>query len=276
MKKREAMLTLKDIRTKVKSVADEHMTMGLTIVALAGVAGLAWAMWNEVPEAQEAIKKKKEIDPNATPLELAAAAFPHMKKSIVIGAATGGVIIFHQHVSDARIAAATAFGAAAFGDKKAAEEKLREFLGKEKVDEMKAEAHGMKAAKEEDIVEGYVPDGDIKKQQEMALNKLYRCKIDLDNSEIFASPRQLEEAAAYIRKHYGKSAFTNWKEKPFELNVVGGLLGRDFGDIGRVLGYPSGENFEITYAPGYDKTTGEMIFLVTMTMPKEDWELPFA
>ena len=248
---KDLLMSIKNGVGNARSFADKHLTLGLAIATGIGLALTVKFMWDEAPEAQEAIKKKKEIDPKASNLELAAAAAPHLKKSIAVGAA-------------------------AFSKQKSAEEKLEELLGKKKATEVKAEKHGVTPIDPDNLSEGYTDVNGIKEKQEMGLNKIYRCILDLDDREIFTTPRKLEETAEYIRKHYGKSATTNWRAKPFELQVVGNLLGVRFGDIGTILGYPSGEDFRIEYTPGFDKATGEMVFVVTMTQPKEDWNLPFA
>lgn len=273
---KDLLMSIKNGVGNARSFADKHLTLGLAIATGIGLALTVKFMWDEAPEAQEAIKKKKEIDPKASNLELAAAAAPHLKKSIAAVAVTGGCIVLHEYVGHGRLMAATAFGAAAFSKQKSAEEKLEELLGKKKATEVKAEKHGVTPIDPDNLSEGYTDVNGVKEKQEMGLNKIYRCILDLDDREIFTTPRKLEETAEYIRKHYGKSATTNWRAKPFELQVVGNLLGVRFGDIGTILGYPSGEDFRIEYTPGFDKATGEMVFIVTMTQPKEDWNLPFA
>lgn len=275
---KDLLMSIKNGVGNARSFADKHLTLGLAIATGIGLALTVKFMWEETPKAQEAIKKKKEIDPKASNLELAAAAAPHLKKSIAVVAVTGGCIVLHEYIGHGRLMAATAFGAAAFSKQKSAEEKLEELLGKKKATEMKAEEHGVTLddSNRADIAEGYTDVNSIKEKQEMGLNKIYKCILDLDGRVIYTTPRKLEETAEYIRNHYGRSSMNNWKSKPFSLQVVGNLLGIRFGDIGTMLGYPKGDDFNIEYTAGFDKGTGEMVFIVTMTQPKEDWNLPFA
>jgi hypothetical protein len=284
MKKKELALSIKDKVGRVRAFADGHLTLGLTVTALIGLGLTAAFMWDEVPKAQEEIKRKKEVDPNASNLELVAAAVPHMKKTIVAVTVTGGCIIAHEYISNARLMAATAFGAAAFSDKKALERKIEELMGKKKADEVKAEMHNATTInpdnEDDPILEGDTADHtektSVKQKQEMLLNKLHRFELDWDGRSIYTTIVEIEQINKFIKETYGKSAKTNWHGKPFPLSTVGNLLSTNFGDMGNVLGYPDGDGFEITYSPAYDKHTGEMFFIASFPEPVSDWDLPFA
>ena len=278
-------LTAKDLGGKAKSFFDSHLTLGLTVGALVGLGLVVKFAWDEVPQAQEEIKRKKTVDPKATNVELAAAAVPYLKKTIITVGVTGGVIIAHEYISNARLMAATAFGAAAFSDKKALERKLQELVGKKKADEVRAEMHNATTTDpnatdaKDGIVEGddaeYTSQERMMRKQEMLLNRIYKFEVDWDGSVIYTTPMKIEETNRYIRRHYGKSEFTKWNSKPFSLETLGNLLGKNFASMGKKLGYTSGDDFELTYSPAYDKDTGEMFFFLIIPEPIEDWELPF-
>lgn len=279
-------LTAKDLGGRAKSFFDSHLTLGLTVGALLGLGLVVKFAWDEVPQAQEEIKRKKQVDPKASNVELMAAAVPYLKKTIIAAGVTGGVIIAHEYISNARLMAATAFGAAAFSDKKALERKLQELTGKKKADEVRAEMHNATAtdpnatdAKDE-IIEGddtrYSENENMQRKQDMLLNRIYKFELDWDGRAIYTTPMKIEEINKYIRQHYGKSSTTNWKSKPFSLETLGNLLGTNFADMGRRLGYPDGDDFELSYSPAYSKDNGEMFFILVIPEPIADWELPFA
>ena len=278
-------LTAKDLGGKAKSFFDSHLTLGLTVGALVGLGLVVKFAWDEVPQAQEEIKRKKTIDPKATNVELAAAAVPYLKKTIITVGVTGGVIIAHEYISNARLMAATAFGAAAFSDKKALERKLQELTGKKKADEVRAEMHNATTtdpkatdAKDE-IIEGddaeYTNIENMQRKNDMLLNRIYKFELDWDGRDIYTTPMKIEGINKFIREHYGKSATTNWKSKPFSLETLGNLLGTNFADMGRRLGYPDGDDFELSYSPAYSKDNGEMFFILVIPEPIADWDLPF-
>lgn len=279
-------LTAKDLGGKAKSFFDSHLTLGLTVGALVGLGLVVKFAWDEVPQAQEEIKRKKTVDPKATNVELAAAAIPYLKKTIITVGVTGGVIIAHEYISNARLMAATAFGAAAFSDKKALERKLQELTGKKKADEVRAEMHNATTtdpkatdAKDE-IIEGddaeYTNIENMQRKNDMLLNRIYKFELDWDGRDIYTTPMKIEGINKFIREHYGKSATTNWKSKPFSLETLGNLLGTNFADMGRRLGYPDGDDFELSYSPAYSKDNGEMFFILVIPEPVADWDLPFA
>ena len=279
-------LTAKDLGGRAKSFLDSHLTLGLTVGALVGLGLVLKFAWDEVPQAQEEIKRKKTVDPKASNVELVAAAVPYLKKTIIAAGVTGGVIIAHEYISNARLMAATAFGAAAFSDKKVLERKLQELTGKKKADEVRAEMHNATTtdpnasdAKDE-IIEGddtrYSENESMQRKQDMLLNRIYKFELDWDGRAIYTTPMKIEEINKYIRQHYGKSATTNWKSTPFSLETLGNLLGTNFADMGRRLGYPDGDDFELSYSPAYSKDNGEMFFILVIPEPIADWELPFA
>lgn len=278
-------LTAKDLGGKAKSFFDSHLTLGLTVGALVGLGLVVKFAWDEVPQAQEEIKRKKTVDPKATNAELAAAAVPYLKKTIITVGVTGGVIIAHEYISNARLMAATAFGAAAFSDKKALERKLQELTGKKKADEVRAEMHNAtttdpKASDAKDeIIEGddaeYTNIENMQRKNDMLLNRIYKFELDWDGRDIYTTPMKIEGINKFIREHYGKSATTNWKSKPFSLETLGNLLGTNFADMGRRLGYPDGDDFELSYSPAYSKDNGEMFFILVIPEPIADWDLPF-
>ena len=278
-------LTAKDLGGRAKSFFDSHLTLGLTVCALVGLGLVVKFAWDEVPQAQEEIKRKKTVDPKATNVELAAAAVPYLKKTIITVGVTGGVIIAHEYISNARLMAATAFGAAAFSDKKALERKLQELTGKKKADEVRAEMHNATTtdpkatdAKDE-IIEGddaeYTNIENMQRKNDMLLNRIYKFELDWDGRDIYTTPMKIEGINKFIREHYGKSATTNWKSKPFSLETLGNLLGTNFADMGRRLGYPDGDDFELSYSPAYSKDNGEMFFILVIPEPIADWDLPF-
>ena len=278
-------LTAKDLGGRAKSFLDSHLTLGLTVGALVGLGLVLKFAWDEVPQAQEEIKRKKTVDPKASNVELVAAAVPYLKKTIIAAGVTGGVIIAHEYISNARLMAA-AFGAAAFSDKKVLERKLQELTGKKKADEVRAEMHNATTtdpnasdAKDE-IIEGddtrYSENESMQRKQDMLLNRIYKFELDWDGRAIYTTPMKIEEINKYIRQHYGKSATTNWKSTPFSLETLGNLLGTNFADMGRRLGYPDGDDFELSYSPAYSKDNGEMFFILVIPEPIADWELPFA
>jgi hypothetical protein len=284
-----AMLTAKDLGGRARSFVDSHLTLGLTVGALVGLGLVLKFAWDEMPQAQEEIKRKKEVDPKATNVELAAAAAPYLKKTIIAAGVTGGVIIFHEYISNARLMAATAFGAAAFSDKKMLERKLQELTGKKKADEVRADMHNATItppdATAKRMAEGTIEEGDdveytanenMQRKNDMLLNRVYKFELDWDGRVIYTTPMKIEGISKYIRENYGRSATTNWKSKPFSLETLGNLLGTNFADMGRRLGYPDGDDFMLSYAPAYSKDTGEMFFILVIPEPVADWELPFA
>lgn len=278
-------LTAKDLGGRAKSFFDSHLTLGLTVGALVGLGLVVKFAWDEVPQAQEEIKRKKTVDPKATNVELAAAAVPYLKKTIITVGVTGGVIIAHEYISNARLMAATAFGAAAFSDKKALERKLQELVGKKKADEARAEMHNATTTNpnasdaKDEIIEGddaeYTSIENMQRKNDMLLNRIYKFELDWDGRDIYTTPMKIEGINKFIREHYGKSATTNWKSKPFSLETLGNLLGTNFADMGRRLGYPDGDDFELSYSPAYSKDNGEMFFILVIPEPIADWELPF-
>lgn len=279
MKAAEVMMWLNEQKGKLKHTAREHATMGLTVGALIGLGFTAYFMWHEAPAAQEVIKKKKELDPNASALELAAAALPYMKGTIVAVAVTGGCIVADRVISDARLAAATAFGAAAFSDKQALERKMEKLLGKEKAEAEKAEEIKKAVAKPgenpEDIeVLGVYPNdtSNVKRMQEIALNRIVRCILEFDKKEFWASQMQIEEASNAIQKKYGSNEDTNWVGKPFSMNTAASLIGVDLGDIGDELGYATGTDWRYSITPAFNNNTGEFYFYVRMPKPDDEWE----
>ena len=282
----DTMLAAKDLGGKARSFLDSHLTLGLTVASLVGLGLVLKFAWDEMPQAQEEIKRKKEIDPKASNVELAAAAVPYLKKTIVAAGVTGGVIILHEYISNARLMAATAFGAAAFSDKKTLERKLQELTGKKKADEVRAEMHNAtttdpKAKDGEETVEvgddaEFSHSENMQRKQEMLLNRVYKFELDWDGRVIYTTPMKIEGISKYIRENYGRSAATNWKSKPFSLETLGNLLSTNFADMGRRLGYPDGDDFRLSYTPAYDKDTGEMFFILVIPEPVADWELPFA
>ena len=279
-------LTARDLGGRAKSFLDSHLTLGLTVGALVGLGLVLKFAWDEVPQAQEEIKRKKTVDPKATNVELAAAAVPYLKKTIIAAGVTGGVIIAHEYISNARLMAATAFGAAAFSDKKVLERKLQELTSKKKADEVRAEMHNATTTDpnasdaNDEIIEGddaeYTSIENMQRKQDMLLNRIYKFELDWDGRAIYTTPMKIEEINKYIRQHYGKSPTTNWKSTPFSLETLGNLLGTNFADMGRKLGYPDGDDFELSYSPAYSKDNGEMFFILVIPEPIADWELPFA
>lgn len=208
-------LTAKDLGGKAKSFFDSHLTLGLTVGALVGLGLVVKFAWDEVPQAQEEIKRKKTVDPKASNVELVAAAAPYLKKTIITVGVTGGIIIAHEYISNARLMAATAFGAAAFSDKKALERKLQELTGKKKADEVRAEMHNAtttdpKASDAKDeIIEGddaeYTNIENMQRKNDMLLNRIYKFELDWDGRDIYTTPMKIEGINKFIREHYGKN-----------------------------------------------------------------------
>lgn len=278
-KKTELALNVKEKLGKVGSDVKENATNILAIGALFGLAGVLYFGWREMPKAKEEIKRKKEIDPDTSELELIAAAASKMPGTIIATAVTGGCIIAGKIISDSRLAAATAFGAAAFGDKKALEKKIAELTSKTEADKIVKEIHGENPDEvvpltDDAVVEGDAVKPDMKKKQEAMLNRLYRAELDWDGRELWLTPMRAAEIQTYIRRNYGSNATTNFTGKPFRLNTIANLLGEDWGSAGQIYGYPDGDDFQFSVTPALNTRTGEIFMQVHITEPIEDWECP--
>lgn len=279
-KKTKFALSVKDRVGKVGNGFRENATNILAIGAIMGLGGVLYFSWREMPKAQEEIQRKKLVDPSASELELIAAAASKMPGTIIATAVTGGCIIAGKLVSDSRLAAATAFGAAAFGDKKALEKKLAELTSKTEAEKIVKEIHGENPDditpldNDDEIVEGDAVKPDMKKKQEAMLNKLYRGELDWDGRELYLTPMRAAEIQAYIRKTYGSTPSNNFVGKPFRLNTIANLLGEDWGSAGQIYGYPDGDDFQFNMTPALNTRTGEIFMQVHITEPIEDWECP--
>lgn len=279
-KKTKFALSVKDRVGKVGNGFRENATNILAIGAIMGLGGVLYFSWREMPKAQEEIQRKKLVDPSASELELIAAAASKMPGTIIATAVTGGCIIAGKLVSDSRLAAATAFGAAAFGDKKALEKKLAELTSKTEAEKIVKEIHGENPDditpldNDDEIVEGDAVKPDMKKKQEAMLNKLYRGELDWDGRELYLTPMRAAEIQAYIRKTYGSTPSNNFVGKPFRLNTIANLLGEDWGSAGQIYGYPDGDDFQFNMTPALNTRTGEIFMQVHITEPIEDWETP--
>lgn len=278
-KKTEMALGIKDTLGKAREFLKDNTTTILAGTALLGLAGVVYFGWREIPAAQEEIKRKKEVDPNASDLEIMAAALSKMKGTVAAVTVTGGCIIAGKLVSDSRLAAATAFGAAAFSDKKALEKKLADLTSKKEADKIIKEMHGENPAEtvtidKDEIVEGDAVKPDMKKKQEAMLNKLYRGELDWDGRELYLTPMRAAEIQAYIRKTYGSTPQNNFVGKPFRLNTIANLLGEDWGSAGQIYGYPDGDDFQFNMTPALNTRTGEIFMQIHITEPIEEWECP--
>lgn len=279
-KKTKFALSVKDRVGKVGNGFRENATNILAIGAIMGLGGVLYFSWREMPKAQEEIQRKKLVDPSASELELIAAAASKMPGTIIATAVTGGCIIAGKIISDSRLAAATAFGAAAFGDKKALEKKLAELTSKTEAEKIVKEIHGENPDditpldNDDEVVEGDTVKPDMKKKQEAMLNKLYRGELDWDGRELYLTPMRAAEIEAYIRQNYGSNATNSFVGKPFRLNTIANLLGQDWGSAGQIYGYPDGDDFQFNVTPALNTRTGEIFMQVHITEPIEDWETP--
>ena len=91
----------------------------------------------KAPKMHEIIKDKKERDPEASKLELAAAAAPVMAAPAALAIGGAAMEIFSLKMSNARVAAAMSLAATAMADKNAVLEAAKDIVGEEKVDEIR-------------------------------------------------------------------------------------------------------------------------------------------
>lgn len=94
----------------------------------------------EAPKAHEVWNDKKERDPEATKLELAAAVAPVLWKPVALAALGAGGEIISLKMMNARVMAATSLAAAAMSDRNALYTATKELVGDEKADEIRQKA----------------------------------------------------------------------------------------------------------------------------------------
>ena len=94
----------------------------------------------EAPKAHEVWNDKKERDPEATKLELAAAVAPVLWKPVALAALGAGGEIISLRMMNARVLAATSLATMAMNDRNAIYSAAKDIVGDEKAEEIRSKA----------------------------------------------------------------------------------------------------------------------------------------
>ena len=146
------------IKATVK-IGKKYINKGTTLVKQHGpglATGISIGCWIgslvmmgiEAPKAHQMWEEKKEKDPEASKLELAAAVAPVLWKPVALAAGGTAFEIFSLKMSNARIMAATSLAAAAMSDKNTIYSAAKEIVGEEKAEEIRQSAAEKKIEKE--------------------------------------------------------------------------------------------------------------------------------
>lgn len=102
----------------------------------------------EAPKAHKIWAEKKERDPEASNLELAAAVAPVLWKPVALAAAGAGAEIISLKMMNARVLAATSLATVAMNDRNAIYNAAKEVVGDEKAEEIRSKATEKQMEKE--------------------------------------------------------------------------------------------------------------------------------
>lgn len=102
----------------------------------------------EAPKAHRIWAEKKERDPEASKLELAAAVAPVLWKPVALAAVGAGGEILSLKMMNARVLAATSLATMAMNDRNAIYNAAKEVVGEEKAEEIRGKAAEKKIEKE--------------------------------------------------------------------------------------------------------------------------------
>lgn len=144
----------------------------------------------EAPKAHKIWAEKKERDPEASNLELAAAVTPVLWKPVALAAAGAGAEIISLKMMNARVLAATSLATVAMNDRNAIYNAAKEVVGDEKAEEIRKKAN--ETASEKDRVKTVKDFGeDIPGDQEVR-----KIIFGLTEAEFTSSPAEIRKAMA--------------------------------------------------------------------------------
>ena len=155
-----------------------------------GVSIFCWGaalvlMGLEAPKAHKIWAEKKERDPEASKLELAAAVAPVLWKPVALAAVGAGGEILSLKMMNARVLAATSLATMAMNDRNAIYSAAKDIVGDEKAEEIRSKAAEKQMEKDgKHVVNDY--------QQNFSEDEKRPCSFGLTGQTFTSSPAKIK------------------------------------------------------------------------------------
>lgn len=180
----------------------------------------------EAPKAHEVWNDKKERDPEATKLELAAAVAPVLWKPVALAALGAGGEIISLKMMNARVLAATSLATMAMNDRNAIYSAAKDIVGDEKAEEIRHTANAKTAEKEG---KKFIDD-DIGEPAMSGDEEVRKIEFGLTGAAFYSSP-------AKIKKGMEDAIATFVSNDEICVNDIASYIGAPTSEIGGMMMY---------------------------------------